>query len=33
MKNKLNTTEKLKLKKYDPKLRKRVEFTESGKLK
>ncbi|MFP4126368.1 MAG: 50S ribosomal protein L33 [Alphaproteobacteria bacterium] len=28
-KNTRNTTEKLKLKKYDPKVRKHVEFTES----
>lgn len=33
MKNKMNTTDKLRLKKYDPKLRKRVEFVEGGKLK
>lgn len=32
-KNKLNTPDKLKLIKYDPKVRKRVEFVESGKLK
>ena len=32
-KNKLVTTDKLRLKKYDPKLRKRVEFVEGGKLK
>ncbi len=28
-KNTRNTTEKLKFKKYDPKIRKHVEFTES----
>ncbi len=28
-KNTRNTTEKLKLKKYDPKVRKHVEFTEA----
>ncbi len=33
MKNKMNTPDKLKLKKYDPKLRQRVVFTEGGKLK
>lgn len=33
MKNKMNTPDKLRLKKYDPKLRKRVEFSEGGKLK
>lgn len=33
MKNKMNTPDKLRLKKYDPKLRKRVEFVEGGKLK
>jgi large subunit ribosomal protein L33 len=29
VKNKSNTTERLKLKKYDPRLRKHVEFTEA----
>lgn len=32
-KNKTNTTDKLKLIKYDPNVRKRVEFVEGGKLK
>lgn len=32
-KNKMTQTEKMKLKKYDPNLRKRVLFTEGGKLK
>ena len=33
MKNKMNTTDKLVLMKYDPNVRKRVEFKEGGKLK
>lgn len=32
-KNKITQTEKLKMMKYDPQLRKKVEFVESGKLK
>jgi large subunit ribosomal protein L33 len=32
-KNKRNTTTKLKLKKYDPRVRKVVEYNESGKFK
>lgn len=32
-KNKMTQTEKMKLMKYDPKLKKRVLFSESGKLK
>lgn len=32
-KNKLNSPDKLVLKKYDPKLKKRVDFVEGGKLK
>jgi len=31
-KNKKKTTDKLKLKKYDPRVRKHVEFVESSKL-
>lgn len=32
-KNKMTQTEKIKLKKYDPVLKKKVMFVESGKLK
>jgi ribosomal protein L33 len=32
-KNKMTTTEKLRLTKYDPNIRKRAEFVEGGKFK
>ena len=32
-KNKMTTTDKVRLMKYDPNVRKRVEFVEGGKLK